>query len=531
MGIFDSVKVGNIQSSMFDMSHDVKLSFQMGKLVPTCVVDCLPGDKWKINCENMLRFMPLVSPVMHRIKVVTDYYFVPTRLLWKEFPDWVYNNIQAEAPYIVLGGGSPSFTPEVGSLADYMGLPTLQSSGAPFIPEQMHISPMAFAAYDLIYDEYYRDQNLQTAETFVPLVPGNNSSYINKYIKNDESVRRRAWMHDYFTSCLPFAQKGSSVLLPLTVDQELQVYTPTGLAAIDTEPGIIRIAGSATTLDSETLNTDADGFLRGGGSTYGYYDPNGTLLVDVQANATDINTVRTAFMMQEWLERNARGGTRYVEANWSHFHTKSSDARLQRPEFIGRFRQNMVISEVLSTAQTDSDAGPTPVGNMAGHGISVGGGDTYHYFCEEHGFIIGLINVQPETAYQQGVHKMWSRLDRFDYPFPSFANLGEQPVKNKEVYAYHDEPEGEFGYLPTYSDMKYVVNRVAGELRDTLSFWQEGRIFDTAPALNSEFIQCTPSNRIFAVTAEDEDHIVGHIFNNLTAIRKLPKYGIPAGLK
>lgn len=237
----------------------------------------------------------------------------------------------------------------------------------------------------------------------------------------------------------------------------------------------------------------------------------------------DINSLRRAFKLQEWLERNARGGTRYIENILTHFGVKSSDARLQRPEYLGGSRGNMVISEVLSTADTEN----SPVGQMAGHGISMTAGNEFSYYCEEHGWIIGIINVQPVTAYQQGLHKSLNRNDRLEYYWPSFANIGEQEVKRSELYVSDQDNDVTFGYIPRYAEYKYMNSRVAGEMRGNLSFWHLGRIFDQPPVLNQEFIESNPSTRIFAVEDQNVDHIYAHIFNNVKAQRKMPVFGTP----
>lgn len=490
----------------------------MGELVPTTVMDVIPGDIVNISTENMLRFAPLIAPVMHKMRVNTHYFFVPNRLVWPEFTKWITGDSNVEAPFIRLPTGESL---SVGSLGDYLGVPP----AAPL--EDIKVSPIAAAAYALIYDEYYRDQNVQDeGQKFVSLKPGDNEYY---YGFLEKQPLRRAWQHDYFTSALPFAQKGSAVQIPLVNEDGLNVYYENQPGGSDA--GQFRKAsdGSLIPSSSSSVTNQAGPSPLGSSLHVGFdpaaYDPNGTLKVDVQADATDINTLRRAFKLQEWLEKNARGGTRYVESILSHFGVKSSDARLQRPEYIGGDSQLMTIGEVLATAQSTDDG--IAVGTMAGHGISVGGGNRFSYRAEEHGYIIGIISVRPDTAYQDGLHRHFTRFDRLDYAWPLLANIGEQEVLQKEVYMQSENPDNTFGYVPRFAEYKFMNSRVAGQFRTTLAYWHLGRIFASDPALTPEFIECRPDTRIFAVTDENEDHIYAHIFNNISAVRKLPKYGIP----
>ena len=240
---------------------------------------------------------------------------------------------------------------------------------------------------------------------------------------------------------------------------------------------------------------------------------------------TSINELRRAFRLQEWLERNARGGTRYIEQILAHFGVKSSDARLQRPEYITGVKTPVVISEVLNTTGID---GELPQGNMAGHGVAVTTGKFGSYFCEEHGWIMGIMSVMPKTAYQQGIPKMFQKFDNLDYYWPSFANIGEQEVKQSEIFAFTANDNNTFGYVPRYAEYKYMPSRVAGEFRTSLDYWHLGRKFDTQPTLNQTFIECDPSatKRIFAVE-EGADTLYCHVLNKIQAIRPMPKFGTP----
>lgn len=530
--IFNSVPIPKIGSNHFDLSHDFKGSGKMGWLIPTCVMETIPGDRFRISCENMIRFAPMLAPVMDRCDAVIDFYFVPNRLLWPEWQDWITGQSEVEVPILSVASDGDL---DNSSLGTYLGYQKPSPTGVSYdTPTAMPMSALPLAAYVKVWDDFYRDQNLQ-AERFVDLIPGLQTD--PDWLTYLEGVPfLRAWQHDYFTAALPSAQKGTAVQIPLTYQNNIPV-----LATDDGSRPDVRRADDLNVPLSGTLAGSAPGgFLQV--DTGSGIEPATLLLdashyVDVQSDATDINTLRRAYRLQEFLERMMRGGSRMIEVLKSQFGVTSSDARLQRPEFIGRSRQRVTISEVLSTAQTDSGETPvtTPVGNMAGHGISVGAGQNFSYYCEEHGFIIGIMNIQPRTSYQQGVHKMFLRTNYLDYYWPPFANIGEQEVKLQELWLGKvlspTEWDGVFGYVPRYAEYKFHNSRVVGEMRDSLSYWHLGRIFGTEPAdkpvLNESFISANPTTRIFAVEDEDVHNLYFHVYNSISAIRKMPKFGVP----
>lgn len=487
---------------MFDLTHDVKLSFNMGELIPILALDCLPGDKFDISCESLLRFAPLVSPVMHRMDVTMHYFFVPNRLVWPNWEDFITGGAALSTPPTppYIDSSVSNWT----RLYDYMGCPDPNSQGDGVA---RRVSAIPFAAYTMIYNEYYRDQNL------IDPVDFELSNGDNNVLGDLRVLRRRAWEHDYFTASLPFAQKGPAVDIPLGD----VILNPD--ADISNVPFEVSPTNLTTRLSGDITAAAVTGFHETG-AVPSITDPNGSLTTE----STTINDLRTAFKLQEWFEKNARAGTRYIESILAHFGVNSPDARLQRPEYITGTKSPVVISEILNTTGTDD----LPQGNMAGHGVSVTSGKYGHYSCKEHGYIIGIMSVLPRTAYQQGIPKHLSRLtDKFQYAWPEFAHLGEQEVLNQEVFAHTASDLLTFGYMPRYGEYRYLPSRVAGDFRDTLNNWHLGRIFDVLPTLSQEFIEADPTSRVFAVTDPDVQKMYAHVLNKIRAVRPLPKFGTP----
>lgn len=512
--LFQQIQLRRPRRNKFNLSHERKMSFDLGQLVPCYVQEVVPGDRFRVNTEAFVRFQPMLAPIMHNVNVYTHYFFVPNRLVWDEWEDFITGGREGtSAPIVPRATTNAMFLSGLtspGGLPDYMGLPTVTAG-----TQNAQVSMLAFRAYQLIWDEYFRDQNLtpslDIAKTSGQMPQG---AELTKIL----TIRRRAWEKDYFTSALPWAQRGPEVLMPLEGEGSV-TYKPT--TEVFESTGAIPATGPISNTFTVTHgNLTVDG-------TTGRVENIDEVLVD--ASSVTINELRRSVRLQEWLEKNARAGARYVEQILSHFGVKSSDARLQRPEFLGGGKTPVRISEVLSTFQDASGTG-NPQGNMAGHGMSFGGANGFKRFFEEHGHVIGVMSVLPRTTYQQGIPRFLSRMDKFDYYWPEFANIGEQEIRNKEIF--HDgtgvvDPEGTWGYQSRYADYKYGCSTVHGEMKGSLAFWHMGRIFSTFPPLNENFVTSDPTTRVFAVEDENVDKVICQLYNRVDALRPMPYFGTP----
>ena len=464
--------------SVFDLSYTKLFTCDMGKLIPVMCDEVVPGDIFKIGNQSVIRMQPLVAPVLHEINAYVHYFFVPYRLLWDGWETFITGGADgADASTLPLW--SPSVAPDVGSLWDYFGFPVGVVPTATSAPISFPLT-----AYNMIFNEYYRDETIQPPA-----------------LLTSETLKPRNWEKDYFTSSLPWQQRGIAPALPIS--GVTKAVWPTEVSTGTSFP----VLGDSLSLVYKPRDNWSRGLLN-----------NNT--VDLSSASTfNVADLRLAFQIQKWMERNARAGARYTESLQAHFGVSPRDERLQRPEYIGGSKSPVIVSEVLQTSSTD---GTSPQGNMAGHGVSASSTFCGKYRATEHGLIIGILSIMPRTMYQQGMDRQWLRRSRYDFYFPEFANLSEQAILNCELYATANEATNKaiFGYQGRYDEMRTKRNMVCGQMRSTFDYWHLGRIFSTAPALNSTFLLCVPDKRIFA--APSEPGFIVQFANLIKAWRPMP---------
>ena len=516
----NSIQVNKPRKNKFDLSHEVKQTGNMGYLYPAFIQDIIPGDSLRVNTQQMIRFSPLVAPMMHNVDFKMDYFFVPYRLVWDEWKDFITGgedgNDLPSYPRVVVSSANQNYF-EKGKLPDYLGVPPLESSmsgtqdgGAwsnitATSSDQQEISLLPFRAYQLIYHEYFRDQNVGTEyEQYRTSGINNNQSVLS----NQLTLRKSNWEKDYFTSSLPFLQRGTEVELPL------------GTVSIDS----VQFAGTTNPVTGgQDLQPSTSGNIQ---VDFGGYQTNVELTGEV--GSVTINELRKASALQQWLELMARAGSRYREQIFAIFGERIPDYTVQVPQYLGGGKTPIMISEVLSTYASEGST-DRPQGDMTGHALGLGEGIGFQQSFDEHGIVLGLIRVVPKSTYIQGLSRFWQKFDKFDHYFPQFANLGEQEVYAKELYIQGDKTSDDviFGYQQRYAEYKYSQNRIAGDFRDTLAHWELSRRFSSAPALNQSFIECSPDDRIFAITNSSEDKLWISLYHKVDALRPMPYHSNP----
>ena len=483
-----------MKRSKHNLSHYHLMTAKFGLLYPVGCVEVLPGDTFRHRTSFLLRVAPMLAPVMHPVHVRLHHFFVPYRLVWDQWEDFITGGVDNDGsitpPTIVQG-------PLNGDLLDYLGVPPTQDQGS------ATILSLNLRAYNLVYNEYYRDQDL-----------------VPERAEEDRSIPRVAWGRDYLTSSRPFTQRGPAVSVPIG-----------GTAPVTGDVDPVQFTGSGNVTPALFVNrTDAGtanpyNDLRSNvspGPNEDDQDPLGWALTNAsadlsQATSVDINDFRKAFALQRYAEARARYGSRYTEY-LAYLGVRAQDARLQRPEYLGGGKQTISFSEVLQTAQDQT----TPVGTLRGHGIAAMRSNRYRKFFAEHGVVLTLLSIRPRSIYTTACHRKWFRFTKEDFFQRELAHIGQQPIYNNEVWMQDDNTGlNTFGYADRYEDYKHEPSRVSGEFRSLLDYWHLSRTFAQAPVLNQSFIECNPSNRIFAEQTQDNFWLM--INHSLRARRAVPR--------
>ncbi|ALS03611.1 VP1 [Gokushovirus WZ-2015a] len=555
----------DIQRSTFDRSSGHKTTFNAGKLVPIYVDEVLPGDTFEMKTSAIIRGSTPIFPVMDNANLDIYFFFVPNRLVWEHWKEFNGENTRNKWEQ-TIEYSIPQMAPplsngtvvgwEKGTLADYMGIPTLVGPGASQTNPEYSVNHLPFRAYCLIWNEWFRDQNLQDP---VLIDTGDSRTNGSHLVPEDNENTRKIYQaalqganllpvnkyFDYFTGALPEPQKGPDVLLPL--GQMAPVITSNKTNKISSNAAMIFSAPQTGATGSNHILYVQKG--TGGASTSqgrlvaGNQDASGgditqivpqNLVADLgNATAATINELRLAFQLQKLYERDARGGTRYIEIIKSHFGVTSPDARLQRPEYLGGERIPINIDQVIQTSGTME--GTTPQGNTGAYSLTGNQGSYFKHSFVEHGYVLGLACVRTEHTYQQGLEKIWNRKNRFDFYWPALANIGEQAILNKEIFLQPSKQTNEeaFGYQEAWAEYRYKPSRVSSAFRSnvtgSLDAWHYADYYEALPKLSAEWIQETYKNvdRTLAVQSTLEDQYIADFWFKCKCTRPMPIYSIP----
>ena len=532
----------DISRSKFIRNQSIKTSFNVGELIPFYIDEVLPGDTFSIDTSKVVRLSTPITPIMDNIYLDTYFFFVPNRLAWQHWKEFMGENTQSawipQVSYSVPQITSPANTGwNVGTIADYLGIPTGIAG--------LSVNALPLRMYALICNEWFRDENL-TDPIFVPVtdatVAGSNGSQYNTDCAKGGMPFKVAKYHDYFTSALPAPQKGPDVLLP--IGQQAPVYTAGSVDTSSLSNDSLKFKASTGTLVQGAHNMMAYN-ASGASSYYAMVDETTVttptnraaltpinLMADLtRATGSSINQLRQAFQVQKLYEKDARGGTRYTEILKSHFGVTSPDSRLQRPEYLGGSRVPININQVLQQSETSASS---PLGDPGAYSLTIDSHSDFTKSFTEHGFVMGLCCARYDHTYQQGLERMWSRTIREQYYFPVFANLGEQAIKNREIYAQGNSNDDEvFGYQEAWAEYRYKPNRVSGMMRSSyaqsLDVWHLADDYNALPRLSDAWIREDKNtvDRALAVSSSVSHQLIADIYVSNKSVRPMPLYSVP----
>ena len=549
----------DIQRSRFDRSASLKTSFNAGNIVPFFLEEVLPGDTFNVKTSRVVRMQTLLTPMMDNVYLDTYYFFVPNRLVWDHWKEFCGENTESawipETEYSIPQITAPAGGWQVGTLADYFGVPTGVSG--------LSVSALPFRAYALIMNEWFRDENLQdplVVPTDDSTVAGVNTGTFVTDVAKGGLPYIACKYHDYFTSALPAPQKGPDVTIPVGTAGPYPVVAQSNTVPNPGSVGLTFVPYTATfnnagqqwtgqvnQLRGNTGNSGAIGDSTAQNSSFGVVTtnsqfngsankiiPNNLWALDSgDAAVATINQLRLAFQIQKFYEKQARGGSRYTEVVRSFFGVTSPDARLQRPEYLGGNRTPINVNQVIQQSGTGESVN-TPQGTVVGMSLTTDSHSDFTKSFTEHGFIIGVMVARYDHTYQQGLNRLWSRKDKFDYYWPVFANIGEQAIKNKEIYAQGNDTDDEvFGYQEAWAEYRYKPNQVTGEMRSqyaqSLDVWHLADDYSKLPSLSAEWIQEDGKtiDRVLAVSSDLANQFFADIYVKNYCTRPMPMYSIP----
>lgn len=583
--IFTRVPVQRPKRNVFDLSFENRFSCKMGDLIPFLCKPVVPGDTFKVNSEIFIRTAPLVSPMFQKINVYTHYFYVPNRLLMAKWEQFISPHATKDSPtptelqlpaltglvredsldgpgipLSVFGPNAKTVSSDllIGNLFDFLGYKFQDASKG---ENRLLQSILPINAYNLIYQTYYQDQNVGVAKTIDDPVLLDEDQIVDldfdstaqayeaasgEKIEKYFNLRRRCWKKDYFTSALPFTQRGADVHIP--------IY---GNAPIKADGYTISTGENGNYFFGSDIGSSSQAYFEGtGGDSYNLADTSHKvshhvhgletssiaehLSVDTsQVTAATINELRRAVQLQKYLEISARVGGRYKEFVFGHFGVDINDGRLQRPEYLGGGVAPLKIGDVFQTSSTVTSGQDTfALGDLAGRGMSYGNQQGFKHTFPEHGYVIGIMSLQPEAAYYQGVPRDLLKMDRLDFFTPEFAHLGEQPIYDSELFVditkSSDKLMNTFGYTPRYAEYKNSLGEIHGTFKSSLDTWHDARKFGEQPTLSQLFLQVNEHfdglNRVFAVPGTEQnpvEHFYCYVQHHIKALRPMPVFGIP----